>query len=153
MDPPPSLLASTSLLRRGGGEEQTSTVGTLRYTPPETVTRAVFERRSDVYSFSLVFWEMLHREVVFSNLTSIQAAMATANGDRPVVKLPTKLSAAEKIMVLCWHPDAQSRPDMSWVVQQLEEVLRQSSHAPEASDMTSTHATNLVMTMPHSYTR
>jgi serine/threonine protein kinase len=78
----------------------------------------------DVFSFAMVFYEMLTRKHVSSNKLGIDNVIA---GVRPELKFPVKLNKEleDKIcdlINLCWKPNPEDRPDMDTIYMKLVSI-------------------------------
>eukprot|EP00249_Psilotum_nudum_P003097 c16427_g2_i1 orf=1010-1828(+) len=100
-------------------EMMTAETGTYRWMAPElysTVTlrhgdKKHYNHKVDVYSFSIVLWELLMNRLPFEGMSNLQAAYAAAfKGTRPSlsenVDLPDELVF---IMQSCWAEDPNVR--------------------------------------------
>lgn len=106
--------------------------GNFLYTAPETYSGAGFATASDVYSFGIVLWELVMRCIVghyvqpFSEFTNIRFEFQLINqlskeGIRP--SLPPETPAPlSQLIGACWHQEAQQRPSIQAVVDQLKEL-------------------------------
>ena len=112
----------------------TAGVGTLRYMSPEGTSRR-YDQRSDVFSFGLLLWEAVHRQMIFASLSHREAARAIRQGTRPPVHQTARpLSPAPGwedgpardlmvgLMVDCWAADPRERPSMEAVVSRLRDA-------------------------------
>lgn len=119
-------------------EMMTAETGTYRWMAPElysTVTlrngeKKHYNQKVDVYSFSIVLWELLTNRMPFEGMSNLQAAYAAAfKGTRPSLSeslnLPSELTF---ILQSCWAEDASMRPNFTQVVHMLNTYL--SSLAP-----------------------
>eukprot|EP00602_Paraphysomonas_sp_CaronLab_P000257 CAMPEP_0185031708 /NCGR_PEP_ID=MMETSP1103-20130426/19325_1 /TAXON_ID=36769 /ORGANISM="Paraphysomonas bandaiensis, Strain Caron Lab Isolate" /LENGTH=500 /DNA_ID=CAMNT_0027567323 /DNA_START=395 /DNA_END=1897 /DNA_ORIENTATION=- len=92
------------------GQEPTAETGTYRWMAPEVIRHESYSLAADVYSFGILFWELLSRSQPFAGLSPIQAAFGVAkNNLRPPI--PRDINPRLKaILTRCWHPDPTSRP-------------------------------------------
>jgi len=102
-----------------GGCELTAETGTLRWMAPEVARHERYQKSADVYSFSMLLFELLTHQAPFSDRLPLQAVVATAlQGLRP----PTPEGTPDTItglMKRCWHARPAERPTFD----QLQESL------------------------------
>ena len=138
---PPSSANAASLANAA----YTLGAGTLRYMAPETIRPMLAEVRAemgtapserrrgghyslecDVYSFGLLLWEMMHGEIVFKGVASVQVAKGVATRDeRPALALPAPRACFGPLIDLCSRLDATERPTMAECAEQLNLLCRQ----------------------------
>ena len=94
---------------------------------PEVIKHQPYGTAADVYSFSILVWELLTGLTPYSHLSPIDAIYAVADRqERP--ELPASAPAAVRtLLTACWPQDAAQRWDFHQVVQHL--VAAQISHA------------------------
>lgn len=98
-----------------GDEELTGETGTYRWMSPEVIRHEPYSINSDIYSFGLVLWSLVTREIPFDGLTPVQAAYAVArNGARPPMTndIPEYIA---RIISSCWEADQLDRPSFAHV--------------------------------------
>mmetsp|Transcript_25594 Transcript_25594/g.36064 ORF Transcript_25594/g.36064 Transcript_25594/m.36064 type:complete len:1059 (-) Transcript_25594:73-3249(-) len=105
------------------GQELTAETGTYRYMAPEVIRHESYSSNADVYSFGIVLWQLITREVPFATMTPIQAAYAVAEGRRPEIpaSCPEQL---RDIISLCWDQDSQKRPSFTYIVMALADYAK-----------------------------
>jgi serine/threonine protein phosphatase PrpC/tRNA A-37 threonylcarbamoyl transferase component Bud32 len=106
-------------------ENYTAETGTYRNMAPEVILHKPYGAKCDVYSYAILLWECLHRQVPFAGLAPLQAAFAVAmQFARPAIDLPSEFASYERLVVKCWDADPEARPDMLSVVQVTSDLLR-----------------------------
>ncbi len=98
-----------------GAEELTGETGTYRWMAPEVIRHEPYSINSDIYSFALVLWQLVTREIPFHGYTPVQAAFAVArDGARPSIPdhLPEYIG---RIITCCWEQDQVKRPSFAKV--------------------------------------
>ncbi|KAI3895660.1 hypothetical protein MKW98_025451 [Papaver atlanticum] len=102
------------------GEMMTCEAGTYKWMAPELYSIEPLERgkkkhydqKVDVYSFSIVFWQLLTNCTPYKGMSSMQAAFAVASKNlRPnVEKLPKEFVS---LIESCWDVDPKTRPEFT----------------------------------------
>lgn len=105
------------------GQELTAETGTYRYMAPEVIRHESYSSNADVYSFGIVLWQLITREVPFATMTPIQAAFAVAEGRRPEIP-PSTPQRLQEIMTACWDQDSQKRPSFTYIAMALADYAR-----------------------------
>ena len=85
----------------------------------EVIRHEPYSKAADVYSFAMVLFELITRQLPFADLTPVQAAAASGlNGHRP--SLPAGLpEAMGRLITGCWTVDVASRPCFEEIHQSL----------------------------------
>lgn len=112
-------------------EMMTAETGTYRWMAPElysTVTLRLGEKKHynlkvDVYSFSIVLWELITNRMPFEGMSNLQAAYAAAFKQvRP--GLPDDLHEdLAFILQSCWAEDPNIRPNFGQIIRMLNTFL------------------------------
>jgi serine/threonine protein kinase len=105
------------------GQELTAETGTYRYMAPEVIRHESYSSNADVYSFGIVLWQLITREVPFATMTPIQAAFAVAGGRRPEIP-PSTPGRLQEIITACWDQDSQKRPSFTYIAMALADYAR-----------------------------
>ena len=81
---------------------------------PEVICHEPYSINSDIYSFALVLWTLLSREIPFDGLSPIEAASSTIEGIRPQIpfNVPEYIS---RIISSCWEQEQLKRPSFAHV--------------------------------------
>ncbi|KAH7520066.1 hypothetical protein FEM48_Zijuj08G0104400 [Ziziphus jujuba var. spinosa] len=110
-------LADFGLAREEISGEMTSEAGTYRWMAPELFSldplpsggKLQYDHKVDVYSFSIVLWELLTNKTPFKGRNSVMVAYATAKKIRPCLEnIPKDLVP---LLQSCWGEDPKSRPE------------------------------------------
>uniref|UniRef100_A0A0N4ZEY9 Mitogen-activated protein kinase kinase kinase n=1 Tax=Parastrongyloides trichosuri TaxID=131310 RepID=A0A0N4ZEY9_PARTI len=95
--------------------------GTAAWMSPEMINqREGITRACDVWSFSIVLWEMIAREIPYKGLTEFKIfSIISSHGVRLVIpeSCPTELGTLIKS---CWRTEPKNRLDMREVITKLE---------------------------------
>jgi tRNA A-37 threonylcarbamoyl transferase component Bud32 len=104
----------------------TGNCGTVQWMAPEVLANDRYSETADVYSFSIVVWELLARSCPFEGMSSIQVALAVLNrSSRPSIPDWTPAPLKE-LLLTCWAQEAARRPTMAHILHMLraEDMLK-----------------------------
>ena len=96
-------------------------VGTPHWMAPEILQGEKYECESDVYSFGIILWEMLTRQIPYKNLTTAEIVKLVGNDKThhiPIPNYPNKLFL--EIFIACTERDVRKRPTFKIIVEVLE---------------------------------
>nr|XP_016513088.1 PREDICTED: serine/threonine-protein kinase HT1-like [Nicotiana tabacum] len=123
-------LADFGLARVVAETEMTAEAGTYRWMAPELlytepadygVKKKHYNHKVDVYSFSMVLWELLTNDTPFKGKTDIMAANATAKNLRPSTdNIPKDIVP---LISSCWSEDPADRPEFAQISDILANIL------------------------------
>jgi len=112
--------------------ELTAETGTLRWMAPEVARHECYRKSADVYSFSMLLFELLTHQFPFNDRLPLQAVVASAlQGLRP--PLPT--GTPETLVALierCWDARASERPTFDHIQESL--VAFEASMTPKEKE-------------------
>ena len=104
------------------GNWKLSMAGTPRYMSPECGTYQPYNLSADVYSFSMLLWEMISLKQPFKGFTYSQLkAEIFLDGDRPPLEMIWHKELRSLIKV-GWHQNPAKRPSMDAVYDKLRDV-------------------------------
>ncbi|KAL4635835.1 mitogen-activated protein kinase kinase kinase MLT isoform X1 [Arapaima gigas] len=103
-----------------------SLVGTFPWMAPEVIQSLPVSETCDTYSYGVVLWEMLTREVPFKGLEGLQVAwLVVEKNERLTVPSSCPASFAS-LMRKCWFTDPKERPMFKQILTTLESMLNDS---------------------------
>ena len=102
----------------------TGRVGTLRYMSPECALKATYGISSDVYSFSMVLFEMMNRGYkAFAGARREEYLENTCrNGERPEIDASWPIMIQD-LLERGWSTTIKERPSMSEINNRLQDVM------------------------------
>lgn len=128
-----SIAAHRLLSLPGSGTSQqldmTGRTGALLYMAPEVWQSEPYSRAVDVYSFSLILYELLEARVPFAEMPRGSREEITAitdrasMGDRPSFTDPRWKQDMQQLVSECWSPFPEERPSFSNIRTRLQRAL------------------------------
>uniref|UniRef100_A0A8C6TCJ7 Protein kinase domain-containing protein n=1 Tax=Neogobius melanostomus TaxID=47308 RepID=A0A8C6TCJ7_9GOBI len=101
-------------------------VGTFPWMAPEVIQSLPVSETCDTYSYGVVLWEMLTREVPFKGFEGLQVAWLVVEKQERLT-IPTSCPASfAELMKKCWQADPKERPHFKQVQQTLETMANDS---------------------------
>ncbi|CAA7056927.1 unnamed protein product [Microthlaspi erraticum] len=123
-------LADFGLAREEAKGFMTCEAGTYRWMAPELFShepllvgeKKHYDHKVDVYSFAIVFWELLTNKTPFKGKNNVCVAYAASKNQRPSLEnLPEEVVS---ILESCWAADPSARPEFKEITVSLENLLR-----------------------------
>ncbi|XP_070587869.1 mitogen-activated protein kinase kinase kinase 20 isoform X1 [Erythrolamprus reginae] len=104
-----------------------SLVGTFPWMAPEVIQSLPVSETCDTYSYGVVLWEMLTREVPFKGLEGLQVAwLVVEKNERLTIPSSCPASFAE-LMLQCWEADPKKRPSFKQIISILDSMSNDSN--------------------------
>uniref|UniRef100_A0A3Q1IZ41 Protein kinase domain-containing protein n=1 Tax=Anabas testudineus TaxID=64144 RepID=A0A3Q1IZ41_ANATE len=101
-------------------------VGTFPWMAPEVIQSLPVSETCDTYSYGVVLWEMLTREVPFKGFEGLQVAWLVVEKQERLT-IPTSCPASfAELMRKCWQADPKERPQFKQVLAILETMANDS---------------------------
>ncbi|EAL72625.2 hypothetical protein DDB_G0270550 [Dictyostelium discoideum AX4] len=108
-----------------GKHELNSKAGTTRYMSPEILEGLPYTYSTDVYSFAILFFELLSGRVPFREIPKREIPRFVRLGTRP--RLDQDVFADNDISLIllaCWNPNPRGRPTFDTLIDLLEKLLK-----------------------------
>ncbi|RIB08513.1 kinase-like domain-containing protein, partial [Gigaspora rosea] len=94
--------------------------GFLPYLAPEILTKRIYEKASDIYSFGMIMWEISSgRSVFFNRAHDSNLLIALMDGERPQI-LDGTAQDYKEFMERCWSSDPKDRPSAEEILKVIE---------------------------------
>ena len=98
----------------------TGKIGALRYMAPEVALCRPYSNKAEVFSWSIILWQLLSHNVPFSHCDEQAFFVRVAEaGERPKIPKTTSKPLRE-LMEQCWSGEPSERPNMSEIVPTLD---------------------------------
>ncbi|KAG8384050.1 hypothetical protein BUALT_Bualt04G0077700 [Buddleja alternifolia] len=129
-------LADFGLAREETDDEMTTEAGTYRWMAPELFSvealhvgvKKHYDHKVDVYSFSMVLWELLTNRTPFKGRNNIMVAYAAAMNRRPSMdNIPEQIAP---LLQSCWAENPEDRPEFEQITEFLENFLHSTCKSP-----------------------
>ncbi|KAM9984080.1 hypothetical protein ACTFIY_000759 [Dictyostelium cf. discoideum] len=115
-----------------GKHELKSRAGTTRYMSPEILEGLPYTYSTDVYSFAILFFELLSGRVPFGEIPKKELLRFVRLGTRP--RLDQDVFADNDISLIllaCWNPNPRGRPTFDTLIDLLEKLLKKYKESPK----------------------
>ncbi|GIL75439.1 hypothetical protein Vretifemale_5158 [Volvox reticuliferus] len=121
------------------GSVMVSKMTNPRWLAPEVIRNSSVGKAADVYSFSIIMWEMLTWKQPYQDMMSVQVMFSTVTENSrpevpPDVELPggpgTSLPMYLQLMERCWQADASLRPSFKDIVEVLQNMQKAETDSP-----------------------
>jgi hypothetical protein len=106
----------------------TGETGSYRYMAPEVFRHEPYNSSVDVYSYSMIMYQLFEFQPPFAGMDPIDAARQAALYElRPKFVVLNGVGQAKKdiktLIERCWGPNGEDRPSFEQIVSRLEEIL------------------------------
>lgn len=104
--------------------KMTTAAGTCHWMAPEVIYGQTYNEKVDVYSFAMILFEIMCREIPFEDEEPANVGRLVYAGKRADLEAvpPDTPKGMEALMVSCWAHDPKSRPSFTDVLGALEDV-------------------------------
>jgi serine/threonine protein kinase len=119
-EPKISDFGMSRILEKKDSGQTTSSVGPVCWMAPESVANGIYSKKSDVWSFGIVVYEIVARREPHYNMDLVTVAIEIKeNGLTP--KIPHDCpSTLRELMEMCWQKDPNQRPTFETICKMLE---------------------------------
>ena len=100
----------------------TNVVGTPAWIAPEVISGTHYNEKCDVYSWAIIFWEVLARREPYENLDCLAILFAVANGLRPEL-LQNFPDEIRSLLIISWEKNPNKRPSMDQIEQIMNDIV------------------------------
>lgn len=117
-----------SRMKDAGAEEDwgkmTIAAGTCHWMAPEVFASGKYDEKVDVYSFAMILFEIICREIPFEDEEPAAVGRLTVQGQRPDLEAvpPDCPKALQDLMIRSWAPEPHLRPAFPYILELLQTV-------------------------------
>ncbi len=106
----------------------TQSSGTLLWMAPELLRGKPCTKKSDIYAYGMILWELASRKLPFKDAHPSVISTLIKDGDTPDIpkKIPTIFTA---LITQCWSMDTKKRPSLNEILNKLGKLKTKSSSA------------------------
>ncbi|KAK0043287.1 mitogen-activated protein kinase kinase kinase 11 [Biomphalaria pfeifferi] len=99
-----------------------SAAGTYAWMAPEVIKLSRFSKKSDVWSYGVVLWELLTGETPYKGIDALGVAYGVAV-NKLTLPIPSTCPAMfSQLMADCWHQEPHERPTFYEILQRLQVI-------------------------------
>lgn len=93
--------------------KMTIAAGTCHWMAPEVYGGGHYDHKVDVYSYAMILFEIICREIPFEDEEPASVGRLTVSGERPDMEAvpPDCPQALQELMKCCWDADPRRRPE------------------------------------------
>lgn len=101
-----------------------------RYVAPEVLRKEEYDTKVDVFSFALIFQEMIEGCPPFASKSEEEVPTAYCSNERPPFRAPAKCypCGIKELIEQCWSEKPFKRPTFRQIISRLEEVEKMLDH-------------------------
>jgi serine/threonine protein kinase len=90
---------------------------------PESIRKREYSEKSDVWSFGIVVWEIIYKDIPHSKLEIFEAALKIRDEKLTPEITPQSPPMLTKLMQSCWAQDPTDRPTFDEICQFLRAAI------------------------------
>eukprot|EP01130_Rhizamoeba_saxonica_P018203 TRINITY_DN9034_c0_g1_i1.p1 TRINITY_DN9034_c0_g1~~TRINITY_DN9034_c0_g1_i1.p1 ORF type:complete len:373 (+),score=78.17 TRINITY_DN9034_c0_g1_i1:955-2073(+) len=108
-------------LTRVVDNNMTHQIGTVSWIAPELFSKKDYTEKADIYSFGIVMWELISRQLPFPNIPSYSIPILVTKGERPTI--PDNCPRDWKnLMKKAWKANPIRRPTMDDICKKISRM-------------------------------
>ena len=110
-----------------GSDVRTDRQGSPMWTSPEVLKGDARNEKADTYSYGMLLFELMSRELPFATVTPAQVVMGVITNLLPAPTLPNAKEwpeALRELMERCWQHEPSSRPSFSAILDTVERIAK-----------------------------
>lgn len=102
--------------------QMTSNIGTVSWVAPELFAKKLYTEKADVYSYAIILWELVTRQMPFGDIEAFSVPLMVSRGERPDLSKDIPIEW-RKLIKACWHQKPTSRPAFKKILIKLRSML------------------------------
>ncbi|GJD06453.1 Probable serine/threonine-protein kinase [Galdieria sulphuraria] len=100
----------------------TGQCGTFQYMAPEVLANQPYSEKADVYSFGIILWEMVAKQLPYYGIQPMQVAVAVLSKQMRPPMPPSCPAPLAQLIQSCWQQDPSRRPSFPEIMKLLEQM-------------------------------
>ncbi|KAL4506717.1 hypothetical protein ABPG72_000288 [Tetrahymena utriculariae] len=101
----------------------TNKIGTYQWMAPEVINTFYYTEKADVFSYSIILWEIASREPPYRGIKGdVVAEKVYSENLRPVIP-PTTPKFFQSLIQQCWDANPDNRPSFKEIIKYLEVMI------------------------------
>jgi len=119
-DPKISDFGMSRVLQERDEGRTYNVIGPIRWMAPESIGKLIYSKRSDVWTFGIVVWEIVARSEPHIDVDPIEVGVLIR--DRKLIpKIPNECPPIlREVMTMCWQQDPNQRPTFDVICKYLD---------------------------------
>ena len=106
-------------------QKTTSDVGPLKWMAPESIKEKTYSKKSDVWSYGVVIWEIFERSSPWPEMTPVQAAMMVVYENQHLQPPAHAPAFFKNMMLRCFARNPTSRPEFNDLINDFGSLQQQ----------------------------
>eukprot|EP01042_Synura_sphagnicola_P000002 gene2-2_t len=106
----------------------TGQIGTYHWMAPEVISGTMYTGKADVFSFSIIMWELLTRQTPYNGMNPVQIVAAVCNASLRPTLPPDGPPALNALIEECWSKDPSKRPAFQAILPRLAQIGKECSN-------------------------
>merc|ERR1712000_697920 len=106
-------------------QKTTSDVGPLEWMAPESIKEKTYSKKSDVWSYGVVIWEIFERSSPWPEMTPVQAAMLVVYENQHLQPPAHAPAFFKNMMLRCFARNPTSRPEFNDLINDFGSLQQQ----------------------------
>ena len=109
-------------------EDDNTPIGSIPWMAPEIASTNSICEKADVFSFGIIIFELLAREMPYNQTPMQGIPYLVSKGKRPtdfhqLKDIPNNLDGLKQLMILCWNAKPDQRPEFETIIEIFQQEI------------------------------